>query len=226
MLELSRAGVDVQGWLRELIKAHRSVEGQLIVTAEQVRAWPATGWSACVAGRTAVFLGYSGRDLNFQPVWDAVLAAATRVLWFDFWKGSATTPAGVTSLPSPSTSTAPSSLACLSAIFLLPGSCSAPPRRDTRCTRLGHLGLALVEAANGDQPSHAVAAADVAGRIGMRLTSGRELLAHPRQRALPARSLLLLIVFRRRRDPRADAPSSLGENPFTVIFNRLPCYSS
>jgi hypothetical protein len=144
MLELSRAGIDVQSWLNavlsaeqpnaahhalaqlaaagarvwtvnfdtliekasgntlqtlawpgmpapgsQLLKPHGSVGGSLIVTAEQVLAGLDDRWlerlRADAGGRTAVFVGYSGRDLDFQPIWDDVLTDATAVVWFDRW---------------------------------------------------------------------------------------------------------------------------------------------
>jgi hypothetical protein len=144
MLELSRAGVDVQKWLEmvlsagqpnavhrvlaqltaagarvwtvnfdtliekaaggrleriawpndpsagaPLMKPHGSVGGKLIVTAAQVLAGLDATWleqlRADVDGRTVIFIGYRGRDLDFQPVWDDVLRSAARVLWFDKW---------------------------------------------------------------------------------------------------------------------------------------------
>lgn len=71
-----------------LLKPHGSLGGQLVVTAEQVLAGLAPEWLAQlrrdVAGRVVIFLGYGGRDLDFHPVWDDVLANAVRVLWFDY----------------------------------------------------------------------------------------------------------------------------------------------
>lgn len=57
------------------------------VTAEQVLGRLEDGWldrlRADVSGRTVVFVGYSGNDLDFRPVWDDVLQAAAHVVWFD-----------------------------------------------------------------------------------------------------------------------------------------------
>lgn len=75
-----------------VLKPHGSLGGPLIVTAEQVLAGLDEKWlgrlRADVAGRTVIFLGYSGRDLDFQPHWDDVLQDAAEVLWFD-WPDSA-----------------------------------------------------------------------------------------------------------------------------------------
>jgi hypothetical protein len=64
---------------------------EIIVTAEQVLAGLDAAWlerlRADVAGRTVVFVGYRGRDLDFQPVWDAVLGRAVSVVWFERWDG-------------------------------------------------------------------------------------------------------------------------------------------
>ena len=144
MLELSRAGIDVQSWLStvlsagrpnaahhalaqlagagarvwtvnfdtlieqasgntlqalawpedplggaQLMKPHGSAGGQLIVTAEQVLAGLDDRWlnrlAEDVRGRTVLFVGYRGRDLDFHPVWDTVLSQAVAVVWFDRW---------------------------------------------------------------------------------------------------------------------------------------------
>lgn len=70
-----------------LFKPHGTLGGELIVNAEEVLQGLPAAWEerlrADVRGRTVVFLGYRGFDLDFQPVWDDVLAAAGDVLWFD-----------------------------------------------------------------------------------------------------------------------------------------------
>jgi hypothetical protein len=70
-----------------LLKPHGTLGGKLIVTSEQVlqglEPWWLERLRRDVAGRVAVFIGYSGRDLDFRPVWDDVLSTATEVLWFD-----------------------------------------------------------------------------------------------------------------------------------------------
>ncbi|MCX5238228.1 SIR2 family protein [Streptomyces prunicolor] len=71
----------------KLFKPHGTLGGELIVDAEAVLHGLPPAWEerlrADVAGRTVVFLGYRGFDLDFQPLWDDVLAAARDVLWFD-----------------------------------------------------------------------------------------------------------------------------------------------
>jgi hypothetical protein len=63
--------------------------GRLIATAEQVVRGLEELWLRQLRqdldGRaTVAFLGYSGRDLDFHPYWDAVLSCARRIVWFDF----------------------------------------------------------------------------------------------------------------------------------------------
>lgn len=74
-----------------VMKPHGTIGGRLIVTARQVLAPLSDAWlqrlRADVTDRTVIFLGYSGRDLDFQPIWDQVLASAETVLWFDRWDG-------------------------------------------------------------------------------------------------------------------------------------------
>jgi len=70
-----------------VMKPHGSAGGSLIVTAAQVLVGVDERWlarlRADVRGRLAVFLGYRGRDLDFQPVWDEILDAASGVIWFE-----------------------------------------------------------------------------------------------------------------------------------------------
>jgi SIR2-like domain len=70
-----------------VMKPHGSVGGSLIVTAAQVLVGLDERWlarlRADVQGRLAVFLGYRGRDLDFQPVWDEILDTASGVIWFE-----------------------------------------------------------------------------------------------------------------------------------------------
>jgi hypothetical protein len=77
------AAADGQG---EIYKPHGSLPGELIVTADGVLAGLEPGWRAALAaavrGRTVAFIGYSGRDFDFQPLWDELLTAARDVLWF------------------------------------------------------------------------------------------------------------------------------------------------
>ncbi|HEY1621195.1 MAG TPA: SIR2 family protein [Streptosporangiaceae bacterium] len=72
-----------------VMKPHGTIGGELIVTAEQVLAPLRGDWldrlRRDAAGRTVIFVGYSGRDLDFQPVWDDVLEGAAGAWWFDYW---------------------------------------------------------------------------------------------------------------------------------------------
>lgn len=93
LIERAGASVAVVAWPEDpssgaaLVKAHGSLGGRLIVAADQVLAGLPDAWRARlvadVAGKTVVFLGYSGRDLDFQPVWNDVLASAKEVVWFE-----------------------------------------------------------------------------------------------------------------------------------------------
>jgi hypothetical protein len=71
----------------KLFKPHGTLGGGLVVDAKAVLKGLPAAWEerlrADVRGRTVVFLGYRGFDLDFQPIWDDVLAAAGDVLWFD-----------------------------------------------------------------------------------------------------------------------------------------------
>ena len=71
----------------QLLKPHGTLTGQLIVTADQVLKGLEPSWErqlrADVEGRTVIFVGYSGWDLDFQPLWNDALQAAGTVLWFD-----------------------------------------------------------------------------------------------------------------------------------------------
>lgn len=71
-----------------LLKPHGSVGGRMVFTAAQVLAGLDEAWRSRlrsdVSGRIVIFIGYSGRDLDFQPLWNSVLATAEQVLWFDF----------------------------------------------------------------------------------------------------------------------------------------------
>ncbi|MFF0010103.1 SIR2 family protein [Streptomyces sp. NPDC005374] len=71
----------------KVFKPHGTLGGELVVDAEAVLHGLPPAWEerlrADVRGRTVVFLGYRGFDLDFQPIWDDVLAAAEDVLWFD-----------------------------------------------------------------------------------------------------------------------------------------------
>jgi len=71
----------------DIVKPHGTLGSELILGADQVLRGLEPSWCdrlvADVRGRTVVFVGYSGRDLDFQPVWDQVLADAREILWFD-----------------------------------------------------------------------------------------------------------------------------------------------
>ena len=73
----------------QLLKPHGSIPGKLIVTAEQVIGNLDPSWLKRlrddVEGRTVLFIGYRGRDLDFRPLWQQVLRSARRVVWFDLW---------------------------------------------------------------------------------------------------------------------------------------------
>jgi hypothetical protein len=87
------AALPVSAWPAEpaedarLLKPHGTLAGRLIVDSEDVLRGLADAWrarlQADVRDRTIVFVGYSGRDLDFQPIWDDVLHDAVQVLWFD-----------------------------------------------------------------------------------------------------------------------------------------------
>lgn len=92
--QASSGGLAVRAWPDEpssdaqLLKPHGTLPGRLIVDSEQVLRGLEPSWErqvrADVHGRTVVFIGYSGRDLDFQPLWDDILLRhARRVLWFD-----------------------------------------------------------------------------------------------------------------------------------------------
>lgn len=71
----------------QLFKPHGTLTGQLIINSEQVLRGLSPEWErqlrSDVRGRTVVFVGYSGRDLDFQPPWDNVLHESGEVYWFD-----------------------------------------------------------------------------------------------------------------------------------------------
>jgi hypothetical protein len=70
-----------------IMKPHGTIGGELIVTSEQVLRGLGETWvdrlREDTSGRTVVFIGYSGRDLDFQPIWDDVLTGAEKIIWFD-----------------------------------------------------------------------------------------------------------------------------------------------
>jgi hypothetical protein len=86
------SALDVSAWpdapgRRGLLKPHGTAGGPLIASSDQVLRPLAGPWrdrlEADLAGsHTVVFIGYSGRDLDFQPLWHELLGGK-RVLWFD-----------------------------------------------------------------------------------------------------------------------------------------------
>lgn len=93
-IERAAASLDVIAWPEaparpaHLLKPHGTVGGKLIIGADQVVKGLDAAWRdrlrQDVYGRTVVFIGYRGRDLDFRPVWEEVLTSAVAVLWFDF----------------------------------------------------------------------------------------------------------------------------------------------
>lgn len=69
----------------QVLKPHGTLGHKLIVTAEHVLRGLDPLWEQRlrqdVRGRTVLFLGYSGRDLDFHSIWDDVLRGADRVIW-------------------------------------------------------------------------------------------------------------------------------------------------
>ncbi|HEU5001172.1 MAG TPA: SIR2 family protein [Actinomycetota bacterium] len=70
----------------QLLKPHGTLGGELVVTSEQVLRGLSPSWyerlRSDVKGRTALFVGYSGRDVDFHPLWNDVLSEARVVYWF------------------------------------------------------------------------------------------------------------------------------------------------
>lgn len=67
----------------QLVKPHGTLGSELIVTSDQVLGGLDRPWIERlrddVKGRTVIFVGYSGRDLDFQPIWNEVLKGAREV---------------------------------------------------------------------------------------------------------------------------------------------------
>jgi hypothetical protein len=86
--------LDVAAWpdsprAASVLKPHGTLGGRLIATAEDVvrgldERWLAQLRSDLSGRTTVVFLGYSGRDLDFHPYWNDLLGEADQVVWFDF----------------------------------------------------------------------------------------------------------------------------------------------
>ena len=85
--------VDVVAWPEDptssatLLKPHGTLSGRIIATSEQVLlplndAW-ASAFLGAAGGKTVVIIGYSGRDLDFHPLWLDALPRAAEVVWFD-----------------------------------------------------------------------------------------------------------------------------------------------
>lgn len=73
----------------DVMKPHGTLSAPFkIYTTQQVATGLPAAWrdrlAADVRDRTVVFIGSSGRDLDFVAVWPEVLTAARRVLWFTF----------------------------------------------------------------------------------------------------------------------------------------------
>ena len=93
LIERADPGLTSIAWPHEpssgaaIMKPHGTLGAELIVTSQQVLRGLDDAWEQRlrrdVTGRTVVMLGYSGRDLDFQPLWDEVLANSECVLWFD-----------------------------------------------------------------------------------------------------------------------------------------------
>jgi hypothetical protein len=93
LIEQSTAGLRTVSWpqmptgAERLVHAHGSLGGPLIFGADQVLTPLPDEWlnrlRSDINGRTAIFIGYSGRDLDFQPLWNEALRAACEVLWFE-----------------------------------------------------------------------------------------------------------------------------------------------
>ncbi|AQA01375.1 hypothetical protein BVC93_01795 [Mycobacterium sp. MS1601] len=89
--------LDVIAWPRdpqrhtvvgELLKPHGSLGGKFIITPADVLRPLSDAWlarlRADLAGSThVVFVGYSGRDVDFQNVWREVIDDGQQILWFD-----------------------------------------------------------------------------------------------------------------------------------------------
>lgn len=71
-----------------LHKPHGTLGGDLIATSRDVLAPLSDDWREALAtavdGRVVVFVGYSGLDFDFHPIWDELLLGARHVVWFDF----------------------------------------------------------------------------------------------------------------------------------------------
>jgi hypothetical protein len=70
----------------DVFKPHGSLPGPLIVASDDVLRGLRPEWeqalSEAVRRPVVVFIGYSGRDFDFQPLWDELLDGAGTVVWF------------------------------------------------------------------------------------------------------------------------------------------------
>lgn len=92
LVEKSLPSLPVIAWPDEpsgpgLLKPHGTLGGRLVFTAEDVLAPVSGAWHdrlSCdiAASDTVLFVGYRGRDLDLQPLWNG-LVGERRVLWFD-----------------------------------------------------------------------------------------------------------------------------------------------
>jgi hypothetical protein len=72
----------------ELHKPHGDLASRMLFQASDVMAGQPKVWEtalrAAVKNKIVVFVGYSGNDLDFRPIWDDVLTHARSVVWFCF----------------------------------------------------------------------------------------------------------------------------------------------
>jgi SIR2-like domain len=77
-----------QHMVGELLKPHGSLDGRIIITPADVlkplsEAWLRRLKADLVDSTHVVFVGYSGRDVDFQNTWRTVITGGQQVLWFD-----------------------------------------------------------------------------------------------------------------------------------------------
>jgi hypothetical protein len=70
----------------DVFKPHGSLPGPLILASDDVLRGLRPDWeralTEAVRRPVVVFIGYSGRDFDFQPLWDELLDGAGTVIWF------------------------------------------------------------------------------------------------------------------------------------------------
>jgi SIR2-like domain len=181
----------------QLHKPHGTLTGDLIVTSEQVLAGIDAEWErklrADVAGRTVVFIGYSARDLDFQPIWDNVLREAAQVYWFD--------------VPAPDDQQRKSALLRETAAagklhFLpasLPGNLWTNPSREfvTWCQRHGLVTVDDDLLAQLDEPRPSVGYPDLGGPLLLARATAQQVLGDVRAARRTYRQLLVADGHRR-----------------------------